>query len=182
MFARIVPLLGFLMIATVGCGPATPPRNANTGSTEPPVNIAATVAAVVASRSDETMATEPPDAGSTAVSATPVLAPVAATLVSPNATAVPSVPAIATAVPDAAPPTAVPPNAITVIPSATANELTGNLRMSFTHTIPEYIDWARGSFLYIEDQICTSKIRNSVKQRGGLELWPSKPGIFMAND
>ena len=31
MFARIVLLLGFLMIATVGCGPATPPTNANTG-------------------------------------------------------------------------------------------------------------------------------------------------------
>ena len=137
MFARIVLLLGFLMIATVSCGPATP-RIAEPESSDHPVDVAA----LVASRSDETMATEPPDAGSTAVPATPVLATVAATVA----------PVIATAVLDSAPPIEVPSNAETVVPSAKANEVASNWLMSFTHTNPDYIRDARSAFAYVEDE------------------------------
>ena len=138
MFARIVLLLGFLMIGTVSCGPATLSGMPTPESTEPPVDIVA----AVAPRSDETMATELPDAGSTAVPATPVLATVTATVA----------PVIATAVPDAAPPMEVPSNAETIVPSAKANEVASNWLMSFTHTNPDYIRYARSAFAYVEDE------------------------------
>ena len=137
MFARIVLLLGFLMIATASCGPATP-KIAEPESSDHPV----VVAALVASRSGETTATEPPDVESTAVPATPILATVAATVA----------PVIATAVPDAAPPMEVPSNAETVVPSAKANEVASNWLMSFTHTNPDYIRDARSAFAYVEDE------------------------------
>lgn len=147
MPGRTLMLIGLLVMA--GCAPATP-QSTEPETVEPTVDIPATVAAAVAK---QTGATPVPTQAAAVPTATPTTAPITATPVSRSSNqtsdqlssapeAVPVQGAVSTTMN----------GSITVHPSEAAHALTGGLLMSFTHSIPEYTDWVRGTFLYIEDE------------------------------
>ncbi len=149
--AKFILLLGLLIATTASCGPANPGLQAPE-PTEPPIDVAATVAAAVASRQSEpTKANEPSDADADAGSSTPV---------TPTVTATVEAPSTETANSDVVSATAVPLGAETAVPSAKANAAADNWLLSFTHTNPDYIRVARSALAFAEDgEFCEAASR-----------------------
>ena len=142
MPGQTLMLIGLLVIA--GCAP-TAPQSAEPETVEPTVDIPATVAAVVAEQTGASPAPTPTAVVPTAApTTTPAAAPAPSSSNDRSAPEAVPVQGAETVSADTA--------AATVHPSEVAQEITGGLLMSFIHSVPEYTDWVRGSFLYIEDR------------------------------
>lgn len=141
MIARSLLMLG-LAALMFGCGPAAP-ETAAPQEEQPTVDIPATVAVMVAEQAIST-----PEAPSSEATPEPTSVPPTPQR-QPTAVSATPTPTAALPIPT---PTTAPSNAVTVNPSAVANELTGGLLVSFTHTVPEYIKWVRGAFIHVEDK------------------------------
>ena len=156
MPGRMLMLIGLLVIA--GCAP-TAPQSAEPETVEPTVDIPATVAAVVAEQTGAALmptptAVVPAAAPTTAAPAAATPAPRTANNTSDPLRSAPEAVPVQGAVSSMNDPGG------TVHPSEAAHALTGGLLMSFTHSLPEYTDWVRGAFLYIEDkQFCEAASR-----------------------
>lgn len=123
MSATSLFLTSLLVVSAIACAPAAP-NSTEPETPVPPVDVAATVAAMQATPTSQ------PKPGNTPAAPTPD---------------------VGAARPAEISPTSIPPGAETVVPSAKANEAAGDWLLSFTHTNPDYIRYARTALAYAED-------------------------------